>query len=348
MNMCLLAFVINVESAITALRYCTKFIISRRDEQSHNEKYLCQLPDMFKNSHMSQSGVEESKMQIKLSDYLELTKPRVTLMVVLTMAFGFYLGSSGAMDWVKLVHALLGTALVAGGTSALNQYWEREIDAKMLRTKNRPLPTGRLRPAEALAFSVAISMIGILQLLIMVNALTALLAATTLISYVFLYTPLKQKNSLSTIVGAIPGALPPLGGWTAARNALSVEGWILFAILFIWQLPHFLAIAWIYRDDYRRGGLPMLTVVDPGGDSAGRQIISNCLALLPVSLLPTLVGMAGRLYFVGALALSLFFLGCGIAVMRYRTNVTVRRLLHASLLYLPLLLALMALDKTNF
>jgi protoheme IX farnesyltransferase len=286
--------------------------------------------------------------QIKFSNYLELTKPRVTLMVVITMAFGFYLGGRGAMDWLLLLHALIGTALVAGGTSALNQYIERDIDAKMLRTKNRPLPTGRLRPIEALAFSVAISIAGIMHLLIMVNKLTALLAATTLISYVFLYTPLKQKNSLSTIVGAIPGALPPLGGWTAARNELSIEGWILFAILFIWQLPHFLAIAWIYREDYLRGGLPMLTVVDPDGDSASRQIISNCLALLPISLLPAIVGMAGRIYFVGALALSLFFLACGIAVMRHRSNATVRRLLRASLLYLPILFALMALDKTTF
>jgi protoheme IX farnesyltransferase len=287
-------------------------------------------------------------LKIRFSDYLELTKPRVTLMVVITMMFGFYLGSRGEMDWILLVHALIGTALVAGGTSALNQYLERDIDVKMLRTKNRPLPAGRLQPNEALAFSVTISIAGLAHLLIMVNWLTAFLAAATLISYVFIYTPLKQKNSLSTIVGAIPGALPPLGGWAAARNDLSIEGWILFAILFIWQLPHFLAIAWIYREDYRRGGLPMLTVVDPEGDSAGRQIISNCLALLPVSLLPTIVGMAGKFYFVGALALSLFFLGCGIAVMRHRSNATFKRLLHASLLYLPMLLALMALDKTAF
>jgi protoheme IX farnesyltransferase len=284
----------------------------------------------------------------KISDYLELTKPRVTLMVVITMAFGFYLGARGAMDWRLLVHALIGTALVAGGTSAWNQYLERDIDAKMLRTKNRPLPAGRLKPVEALAFSVVISLAGIIHLLIMTNWLTALLAAATLFSYVFLYTPLKQKSSLSTVVGAIPGALPPLGGWTAARGDLGLEGWILFAILFIWQLPHFLAIAWIYREDYRRGGLPMLTVVDPEGDSAGRQIISNCLALLPVSLLPTIVGMAGRIYFIGALALSLFFLACGVAVMRYRTQISVRRLLHASLLYLPILLALMAIDKKTF
>jgi protoheme IX farnesyltransferase len=243
------------------------------------------------------------------------------------MAFGFYIGARGEMDWILLLHAVIGTALVAGGTSALNQYFERDIDAKMLRTKNRPLPAGRLQPREALFFSLAISVAGIVDLMLAVNWLTALLAALTLVSYVFLYTPLKQKSSLSTVVGAIPGALPPLGGWTAARGELSLEGWVLFAILFLWQLPHFLAIAWIYREDYRRGGLPMLTVVDPKGDSAGRQIISNCLALLPV---------------------SLFFLACGIAVRRHRTNADVRRLLRASLVYLPVLLALMALDKVKF
>lgn len=284
----------------------------------------------------------------RFSDYLALTKPRVTLMVVITMAFGFYLGARGEMEWLLFLHAVIGTALVAGGTSALNQYVERDIDAKMQRTKNRPLPTGRLRPHEALIFSITISVAGIVQLMLAVNWLTALLATLTLMSYVFLYTPLKQKSTLSTVVGAIPGALPPLGGWTAARGDLSLEGWVLFAILFLWQLPHFLAIAWIYREDYRRGGFPMLTVVDPEGDSAGRQIISNCLALLPVSLLPTILGMAGRLYFVGALALSLLFLGCGIAVMRHRTNADVRRLLRASLVYLPVLLALMALDKMTF
>jgi protoheme IX farnesyltransferase len=302
-----------------------------------------------KNANLT-SGPTSNKMTTspRFSDYLELTKPRVTLMVVITMAFGFYLGARGEMNWLLFFHAVIGTALVAGGTSALNQYFERDIDAKMLRTKNRPLPTGRLRPEQALAFSIAISAAGIVQLMLAVNWLTALLATATLLSYVFLYTPLKQKSSLSTVVGAIPGALPPLGGWTAARGELSLEGWVLFAILFLWQLPHFLAIAWIYREDYRRGGLPMLTVVDPDGDSAGRQIISNCLALLPVSLLPTILGMAGRLYFIGALALSLFFLGCGIAVMRHRTNADVRRLLRASLVYLPVLLALMAWDKTTF
>jgi protoheme IX farnesyltransferase len=291
---------------------------------------------------------EKAMAQFRLSDYLELTKPRVTLLVLITMMFGFYLGSRGALDWILLLNALLGTALVAGGTSALNQYVERDIDAKMLRTKNRPLPAGRLQPNEALVFSVSISVAGLILLAITVNMLTALLAALTLSSYVFLYTPLKQKSSLSTVVGAVPGALPPLGGWAAARGELGIEAWVLFAILFLWQLPHFLAIAWIYREDYRRGGLPMLTVIDPEGDSASRQIITNCLALLPVSLLPTLVGISGSFYFVGALLLSLMFLACGVAVMLHRSNLSVRRLLRASLVYLPVLMALMALDKTSF
>lgn len=282
------------------------------------------------------------------SDYLALTKPRVTLMVLLTMMFGFYLGGRGAMDWLLLLHALLGTALVAAGTSALNQYLERDLDAKMLRTKNRPLPSGRLTPNAALAFGILISIYGLAHLILFVNLLTAFLAAFTLASYVFLYTPLKTRSAISTIVGAIPGALPPMGGWTAARGELGIEAWVLFAILFLWQLPHFLAIAWIYREDYARGGFPMLPVIDPDGHSVGRQVFANCLALLPVSLLPTLVGMAGSTYFFGALGLSLIFFIYGAGVSIYRSNVSARRLMRASLLYLPFLLGLMAFDKIAF
>lgn len=279
-------------------------------------------------------------------DYFALTKPRVTLMVVLTALFGFYLGAQGEMDFILLFHTLLGTALVAGGTSALNQYFERDLDAKMLRTRHRPLPAGRLTPGAALAFGVSISVLGIVYLILLVNALTGLLAAITLISYVFLYTPLKQKSSLSTIIGAIPGALPPMGGWTAVRNEIGVEAWVLFAILFLWQLPHFLAIAWIYRDDYARGGFRMLTVIDPEGGSAGRQIIANCIALLSVSLLPTLIGLTGIVYFVTALLLGLAFLSAGIGVIVSRNVAAAQRLMRASLVYLPALLGVMAWDKT--
>src|SRR5262245_24531827 len=211
----------------------------------------------------------------KFADYVSLTKPRVTLMVLITMLFGFYLGARGAVDWTLLFCALAGTAMVAGGTSALNQYLERELDAKMLRTRHRPLPAGRIQPIRALAFGVLISSAGLLLLAWRVNPVTALLAGFTLTTYVFLYTPLKQKSHLSTLVGAIPGALPPVGGWTAARGEIGIEAWVLFAILFLWQLPHFLAIAWMYREDYARGGFPMLPVIDPEGRSTGRQIVSN-------------------------------------------------------------------------
>lgn len=289
---------------------------------------------------------ENSLWRQKIQDYLSLAKPRVTLMVLITMAFGFYLGARGAVDAVLLFSALAGTALVAGGTSALNQYLERELDAKMLRTKNRPLPAGRIPPVNALAFGVIIAIAGILLLAWRVNTLTALLAALTLTSYVFLYTPLKQKSHLSTLVGAVPGALPPMGGWTAARGEIGIEAWVLFAILFLWQLPHFLAIAWMYREDYARGGFPMLPVIDPEGRSTGRQILSNCLALLPVSLLPSLLGISGSTYFFGALISGLIFFGCGVAVHFQRNNLSARRLMRASLIYLPFLFLLMALDKS--
>ncbi|MGH7493881.1 MAG: heme o synthase [bacterium] len=284
----------------------------------------------------------------KLADYLSLTKPRVTLMVLITMIFGFYLGARGAVDWMLLFCAVAGTAMVAGGTSALNQYLERDLDAKMLRTKHRPLPTGRIPPNNALAFGVFISSAGLLLLAWRVNLVTALLAGFTLTTYVFLYTPLKQKSHLSTLVGAIPGALPPMGGWTAARGEIGIEAWVLFAILFLWQLPHFLAIAWMYREDYARGGFPMLPVIDPEGRSTGRQIVSNCLALLPVSLLPSLLGISGKAYFFGALVLGLLFFACGVAVHFQRSNRSARRLMRASLIYLPALFVLMALDKSAF
>ena len=290
----------------------------------------------------------KSKFRSQLSDYFALTKPRVTFMVLLTMMFGFYIGAEDEMNWLLLAHALFGTALVAGGTSALNQDLERELDAKMLRTKNRPLPSGRISPNAALAFGVLISISGLAHLLVFVNSLTALLGGFTLASYVFLYTPLKTRSAISTIVGAVPGALPPMGGWTAARGELGIEAWVLFAILFIWQLPHFLAIAWLYREDYARGGFPMLPVIDPEGHSVGRQVLTNCLALLPVSLLPTLVGMAGSTYFFGALGLSLLFFISGLGVTTKRTNLSAQRLMRASLLYLPFLLSLMAFDKTPF
>ncbi len=282
------------------------------------------------------------------SDYLELTKPRVTFLVVITTLVGYYLGARGDVDAFRLLYTLIGTALVAGGTSALNQYLERDIDAKMTRTMNRPLPTGRLTPRQALIFAYGITLMGLICLVLAVNLLTAALAAATHIFYVFMYTPLKQKTSLSTLVGAIPGALPPVGGWTAARNDLGIEALVLFAILFLWQLPHVLAISWLYSEDYKRGGFPLLPIIDPQGRSTSRQIIANCLALLPVSLLPTLIGLAGPVYFIGALILGLAFLGFGIFVAIEKNNVSTRRMMLASLAYLPALLGLLTFDKTSF
>jgi heme o synthase len=281
----------------------------------------------------------------RLADFLELTKPRVTTLVVLTTLVGFYLGSNGRPDLILLLNTLLGTLLSAAGTSALNQYLERDADGRMLRTRNRPLPAGRLDPSAALVFAALLSVLGIAHLALWVNLLTACLAALTLASYAFLYTPLKGRTSLCTLVGAIPGALPPLGGWTAAHGAISAGGIALFAILFVWQIPHSLAIAMMYKEDYARGGFRVLPVVDPGGGSTGRQIMAHCLVLLPVSLLPSVLGIAGNGYFWGALALSLCLAALALPAACVGTTRAARRLLLASVVYLPILLALMALDR---
>jgi protoheme IX farnesyltransferase len=278
----------------------------------------------------------------------ELGKPRVVVMVLLTTFVGFYLGSRGLPDYLRLLPTLIGTALAAAGTLALNQYMERHLDAKMQRTRQRPLPDGRLQPAEALAFGVAMTCAGLLYLALAVNALSVAVTAATTVTYLFLYTPLKCRTPLCSIVGAIPGALPPLTGWTAARGGFGVEAWILFAILFLWQLPHSLAIARLYRDDYARAGMRLLPVIEPDGKSTGRQIVANCLALLVVGLLPTLVGLTGAVYFVAAFVFGAVFLAYGIAFALSRTATAARQLMFASLLYLPATLLLMALDKVPF
>lgn len=284
----------------------------------------------------------------RMMDFIELGKPRVVLMVLVTTGAGFYLGSRGMPDLLRLLPTLIGTALAAAGTLALNQFVERDVDAKMERTRRRPLPEGRLQPVEALLFGTAITLAGIAYLALAVNALSGLVTAAISVSYLFLYTPLKRKTPLCSIVGAVPGALPPVTGWVAARNGFGVEAWILFAILFLWQLPHSLAIARLYRDDYARAGIRLLPVVEPDAKSTGRQIVSNCLALLVVGLLPTLVGLAGPLYFLAALVLGCVFLGYGVAFAMARTAPSARQLLLASLLYLPALLVVMALDKVPF
>lgn len=280
-----------------------------------------------------------------LADYWELTKPEVTFLVVTTTLAGFYLGARGTLDWVRLLHTLVGTALVAAGTATLNQFFERDVDARMRRTARRPLPAGRLRPSQALAFGIALAVVGGIELALAVNLLSSFLALFTLASYLLLYTPLKKKTNLCTVVGAFPGAMPVLIGWVAAGRGLEPAAWILYAILFFWQFPHFLAIAWLYREDYARGGIVMLPPRDSSGKTTARQIVFFSLALLPTTLAPTLLGMAGPTYFVGALVLGLGFLYFAVRLAVSRTLVEARWLLHASVIYLPLVYGLMMLDK---
>jgi protoheme IX farnesyltransferase len=281
----------------------------------------------------------------RAGDFLALTRLRVVLMVLVTTFVGFYLGTWGPLDDVRLLLTLVGMAFAAGGTLALNQFLERAVDAQMNRTRRRPLPQGCIEPSDALAFGVTITASGLLFLTLAVNPLSGLVTAISVGSYLFLYTPLKRKTSLCTVVGAVPGALPPVTGWVAARGELGPEAGVLFGILFLWQIPHSLAIAWLYRDDYVRGGICLLPIVEPDGRSTGLQVVNNCLALLVVGLLPTVIGLAGPVYFFAALALGGAFLGWGIGLAVSRSTAAARRLLLASLVYLPLLLMLMALDK---
>ena len=276
-----------------------------------------------------------------VAPYWELTKPGITRLVVLTAAAGFLLGARGAVDAALLAHALLGTALVAAGTNALNQWWERDADARMNRTRRRPLPAGQLRPDDALAFATTISIAGILWLAAFVNTLTTALAALSLASYVFAYTPLKRRTPLALFVGAVPGALPILGGWTAAGAGLTLPGWVLFGILFLWQLPHFLALGWLYRDDYLQGGFAMLSRADPDGRQTARQALLFAAALVVVSLLPARVGLAGTPYVVAAAALGLALLGWSAEMARHPSPARARLLFVASVLYLPALLILL-------
>jgi len=265
--------------------------------------------------------------------------------VLITAAAGFYLGSRAGVDLRLLVHTLLGTALVAAGTNAFNQLRERDVDARMQRTRGRPLPSGRLSPRAAGAFAGVISMAGVAYLAVAVNLLTAGLAAVTLASYVLLYTPAKRKTSLNTLIGAVPGALPIVGGWTAAGGELGPAVAALFWILFLWQLPHFLALAWIYREDYRQSGLAMLSVQDPDGRRTGLMALLYATALLPISLVPTLLGVTGPLYFLGALALGLVYAGVSGVMTHAATTPRAWRVFLVSIVYLPALLTLMVLDK---
>jgi protoheme IX farnesyltransferase len=282
-----------------------------------------------------------------MRDYIALTKPRITWLILMSTGVGYFFGLKGVGpgNWAVLLHTLIGTGLIASGTAALNQWYERDADLLMRRTSARPLPSGKMTAPRALWFGIALAVLGFTELALWVNILSALLGAFTLGSYLFIYTPLKQRSQLSTVIGALPGAMPPLMGYAASHGSLTPEAWTLFAILFIWQFPHFLAIAWMYREDYARAGIRMLPVVEPDGMSTGRQIILYASTLIPVSLFPFLLGMSGRIYLVGALILGAWFLYTGFRVAFDLTNVRARRVLLASIIYLPAIYGLMVFDR---
>lgn len=283
----------------------------------------------------------------RAADFLELTKPRITLLVLATTMVGFYLAAPVSIPLALLSHTLLGIGLVAGGASALNMWLERRPDSLMRRTAGRPLPSGRLQSGHALSFALVLSGAGLVYLFLWVNHLTSALAVITLLTYLFLYTPLKTRTWLCTLVGAVPGALPPILGWIAATGKISLGGILLFVIVFLWQLPHFYAIGWMYREDYARAGFPMLPVIDTTGRRTGWQASAYILALILVTLLPTAAGLAGFLYLAGAVLSGICFLVCGVLFARLRDFVSARRLFVVSVFYLPLLMALLVIDKAS-
>lgn len=283
----------------------------------------------------------------RTQDCLTLTKPGVTVMVMITTLAGYVLGLRTEVDAWLLFVSVTATGLASGGAAALNMVVERELDALMRRTRGRPLPDRRLEPEHGLAIGVGLSSVGLLALSFLVNPLSGLICAATIVSYVFVYTPLKTRTTLCTVIGAVPGALPPVVGWTAARGELGPGAWVLFAILFFWQIPHFLAIAWKYRADYARGGYAMLPVVDPGGASTSRQAVVYCGGLVMSSLLPLPLHMAGLFYFAGALICGLAFLHASVRFALLRSDASARRLFFASLIYLPVVLGLLLLDRTT-
>lgn len=288
--------------------------------------------------------VDRTSSRSRAADFVTLTKPRLNILVLLTTVAAYYLGADASAGVMSLIHTIIGTWLVAAGASALNQVWERRTDKLMRRTRRRPLPDLRLQPAEATWFGIALTAAGCGWLWFGANPLAAGIALLTMVSYVLCYTPLKLRTSLSTIVGAVPGALPAVIGWAAATNTLSIEGWVLFAIVFMWQMPHFLAIAWMYRDDYAQAGIPLLPVIEPDGRSTGRQTILYAVALVPVTLLPTLVNLAGPHYLAGAIALGAILVWLSVEFAATRTLVSARRLFFATILYLPVLWVVLLVD----
>jgi protoheme IX farnesyltransferase len=288
---------------------------------------------------------EQLTAKEKISAYLELTKPRITFLIVLTAAAGFFLGTRESVDYARLFHAMFGIAMLSSGIAALNQLMERDLDGLMHRTSGRPLPTGKLSPSDALLFGAGLTILAEVYLAVLVNPLTAVLGILVIVGYLFLYTPLKTRTTLCTVIGAFPGAMPPLLGWTAASNHLELGAWVLFGILFLWQFPHFLAIATMYREDYGRAGIVMLPVVEAKGEITARQIVLYTAVLLPVSLVPTLVGIAGPVYFFGAMILGVLFLLSSITAAVSKTRQRARQLLLASVVYLPLLFVLMVFNS---
>lgn len=281
-------------------------------------------------------------------EYFELTKPRIWLLIVISTAVGYCFGTGRVFVLETLFHALLGTGLMAAGSATLNQWYERDIDAKMKRTITRPIPAGTIPANHALYFGIAISVIGFVELWAFTNALAALLSLATAFGYLAVYTPLKRVGPICTTVGAVPGAMPPLIGFAAASGHLSIEAWVLCAMLLLWQFPHFHAIAWMYREDYKRGGVKMLAVVKPDGRALSRQVILTLLLLIPVTIAPTLLHMAGYVYFVAAVVLGLGFLYFAIQMCRDRTHLRARQLLLASVIYMPLLFAFLVFDNLRF
>jgi protoheme IX farnesyltransferase len=294
-------------------------------------------------AHAGPVTLHDAHRSSSIGDYVALTKPRLNLLVVLTSAAGYYLGDASTSGVWPIAQAVGGTALVAGGAAVLNQVYERDTDALMRRTRTRPLPDGRIAPADARAFGLALAGCG-LALLLAAQIAAALLALTTVIVYLLVYTPMKRHSPAATLVGAVPGALPPLIGWTAAHGSVSLGGWTLFAIVFVWQIPHFMAIAWMYRDDYGKAGFPMLPVIDPQGHRAGRQAFWYAVALVPVSLAPAWVGISGRAYGISAVLLSVALMLIAAQFQRVRTERTARALFLASIAYLPLIWTAMVLD----
>jgi protoheme IX farnesyltransferase len=288
---------------------------------------------------------ERVKSAHRSADFVALTKPRLNLLVLFTTIGGLYLAAPYGVSALLLAHTAIGTALVAGGAAALNQVWERRTDGLMHRTRQRPLPAGRLNVAEGAWFGIALSVIGVADLAMKVNVLSALVAAATLLSYVVVYTPLKTRTSLSTIIGGVPGALPPVIGWTAVTNSITLPALVLFAIVFFWQMPHFLAIGWLCREDYARAGIPLLPVIESDGRSTGQQALLYAAALWPVSVLPVLVGLGGRPYLVVATVLGMLFIWLSARFAQERTTATARRLFLFSITYLPLLWAALVIDR---